>query len=458
VARGVSERDLKRAYLALIRRYKPEHAPEEFRRIREAYESIRDRGTGFGPAGWFVPPPAGVVLTEWDELPPAAASPGPAPEALWDLACTGDLGHAYAQLRALADGPAPAAGLFARLYWLQVVLPALEPGRPALDWLVRGVLHDASAWSLRELLRREVYSQPSLAMSESWLRLMAGGVRSDLLVEAAGLRWRAATALKRWDVIGDDIGRLRAMSRVPDDRAWLPCLIAAASRLAWCDRPWPDRTRPLLDEIKALDYLHDEFSAELLELDHALESARAWNKMKASVNACPRALHALMPVSWQGIPAVVHPLVRAYAEDLARRPFQALAFCDDIRAKVPAVFGHLTTLLHELLQTLAHPEDARAPEELSRLVVRFLAPGVWREHAAFRTRLLAFCLKYAVPPDAVASSIASRPDFAYRDGTHLSQVIADDWPVRHVYQSCECSSLEPLNGLACFGDAAVGRC
>ena len=29
---GVSPRDLKRAYHALIRRYKPEHAPEEFRK------------------------------------------------------------------------------------------------------------------------------------------------------------------------------------------------------------------------------------------------------------------------------------------------------------------------------------------------------------------------------------------------------------------------------------------
>lgn len=38
---GVNERDLRRAYVRLIRIYKPEQFPEHFRRIREAYEAVR---------------------------------------------------------------------------------------------------------------------------------------------------------------------------------------------------------------------------------------------------------------------------------------------------------------------------------------------------------------------------------------------------------------------------------
>ena len=38
VSRDVPPRELKRAYTHLIRTYKPEHAPEQFRRIREAYD------------------------------------------------------------------------------------------------------------------------------------------------------------------------------------------------------------------------------------------------------------------------------------------------------------------------------------------------------------------------------------------------------------------------------------
>ena len=37
--RNVLPRDLKRAYTRLIRAYKPEQHPEQFRRIREAYET-----------------------------------------------------------------------------------------------------------------------------------------------------------------------------------------------------------------------------------------------------------------------------------------------------------------------------------------------------------------------------------------------------------------------------------
>src|SRR5579872_5824145 len=47
VSPGVSPRDLKRAYLQLIRRYKPEHAPEQFRLIREAYEAASQQITFF---------------------------------------------------------------------------------------------------------------------------------------------------------------------------------------------------------------------------------------------------------------------------------------------------------------------------------------------------------------------------------------------------------------------------
>jgi hypothetical protein len=39
VPRDVGPRELKRAYTRLIRTYKPERFPEEFRRIRAAYEA-----------------------------------------------------------------------------------------------------------------------------------------------------------------------------------------------------------------------------------------------------------------------------------------------------------------------------------------------------------------------------------------------------------------------------------
>jgi tetratricopeptide (TPR) repeat protein len=42
IARGADERDVKRAYFRLVRRYSPESHPEEFKRIRMAYEVLAD--------------------------------------------------------------------------------------------------------------------------------------------------------------------------------------------------------------------------------------------------------------------------------------------------------------------------------------------------------------------------------------------------------------------------------
>jgi hypothetical protein len=40
IDRSVDLRDLRRAYVRLIRIYRPEHFPDQFRRIREAYEHL----------------------------------------------------------------------------------------------------------------------------------------------------------------------------------------------------------------------------------------------------------------------------------------------------------------------------------------------------------------------------------------------------------------------------------
>src|SRR5688500_12033029 len=47
-----TETDVKRAYTRLIRRFKPEHHPEQFRRVREAYEHALEMLKWHG----FVPP------------------------------------------------------------------------------------------------------------------------------------------------------------------------------------------------------------------------------------------------------------------------------------------------------------------------------------------------------------------------------------------------------------------
>src|SRR5579871_2450229 len=63
LSRGFDLRALKSSYGVLIRKYKPETAPEEFQRIRAAFESLKDRlqsgdnfsGSPFSLPGFSVP-------------------------------------------------------------------------------------------------------------------------------------------------------------------------------------------------------------------------------------------------------------------------------------------------------------------------------------------------------------------------------------------------------------------
>src|SRR4051812_35481070 len=73
VAAGASETELKRAYTRLIRRFKPEHSPEQFRLVREAYEAALQ---GSGWRGHFLPP-VPPPPTPPASPPPVAREPKP---------------------------------------------------------------------------------------------------------------------------------------------------------------------------------------------------------------------------------------------------------------------------------------------------------------------------------------------------------------------------------------------
>ena len=145
VSWGVSARDLRRADLRLIKIYKPEHAPEQFRRIREAYETL-SRFTSHDSDSTSIEGPETVVLhtTSFQrvprEVPPShETAPAIVPSDPWDLACQGDLEEAYQQLSNRVETAQAREEMFLQLYWLLVSTPTLEADRKPCDWLIRGI-------------------------------------------------------------------------------------------------------------------------------------------------------------------------------------------------------------------------------------------------------------------------------------------------------------------------------
>lgn len=269
VSSEISRRDLKRAYARLIKKYKPEHAPEEFRRVRAAYEKLdqqlewreehelrrrlfedesesssEDRQTR----------PSGAITSDNnsrnDVIPPQTSATEPGafdldtgeadqihtgqqgkdrnrqknPDELWQWALDGgDLQRVYAELLDWRRRRSPTEIDFARLYWLTTLVPDLEPDRDPCTWLIEGLRHHRSSHQLFEMLETEVRRRDGQVPAVLEDSLIDPGDVAWRRVNFAELRWFAARRQGRFDVINQDFQSLkRAFLDEPDQ--WLRLL------------------------------------------------------------------------------------------------------------------------------------------------------------------------------------------------------------------------------------------
>src|SRR5437660_1300776 len=82
VPANVGPRELRRAYNQLIRTYKPEQFPEEFRRIRAAYESLLPMAEWFGRLSETAEPETNAEPEQRPETPSPEAGDGRSGESL----------------------------------------------------------------------------------------------------------------------------------------------------------------------------------------------------------------------------------------------------------------------------------------------------------------------------------------------------------------------------------------
>ena len=232
VDRTTEPRAIRKAYHQLIRRFKPEHAPEAFRRIREAFEATQrfnPRDGDDGDEATAAPDPTG-------EPPWAPVAPAPASAAadLWEQACAGDHAAAYQGLIGRWERGTHGEDLFLQLYWLLAVAPDLGPDQTPIDWLIRGLQAcGPAAGRLRELWCREVEADPASATSGASRRLLDAGTPVSLVSFVVDARWRAARRYRDWGVITTDLDLLRVWLPAASVLAWARCLLLAAENLAW---------------------------------------------------------------------------------------------------------------------------------------------------------------------------------------------------------------------------------
>jgi curved DNA-binding protein CbpA len=447
VSFGMSPRDLRRAYTRLIRTYKPEQFPEHFRRIREAYETVL-RHAEFFTFGAAASPANGEPMSE------ETAAPSPEPESgaadgkrdgmvparargleeqlndLWEQACRGEEREAYWGLRELSQRYPRHSDLRLRLYWLLALSPELDEGRSPCAWLVEELRDNGLPGSARELYRRELEADPVEALTDRCAALLECQAPAERLTELAGWRWQAAGRLGRWDVITDDLQRLRQLVLGEGEEAWVRLLLASLDQLAWAPGLPDGQIGSYFQEVEQLGHLGARLGFEFDRLEFLRELSAQWRRLAKDrlllLPALAPALVPLVPLSWTRPIEEVRPALLEFLGWVARHAHDTLNNLDRLQNLAPAVLAQFGRLLESLRDDLDVPPEPEVTEAVTRLTLDFLeGGGNFSYGEEDRHRLLDFCLREAVSPELVARVVENE--------VRLAELLTNDWPLRYVY-------------------------
>jgi hypothetical protein len=432
----VDRRELRRVYAQLIRIYKPEHSPEQFRRIREAYEVVEQfiASRAAGGDGPVAMPPASAntapqtvdaaAFVPPDAEPPRRTELDPREiDLAWHRAKTGDAAGAYRRLAELAGGEICDDELFVRLYWLLQVAPEADPDRDPRDWLAAGLRRLGPGGRLLTLYRAELADDPREVLSDRSNELFDSSTPQKLLAELAIDRWRAADTIQRHDVICRDLEKLRPIIGEANDVLWARLLMGAMDQLAW--NPQPEIVRFVEQcraEVERIAEHQAILGSEVNHRDLLFDLVKGWGPALGSATIPDdwlRSLRELLKTAWNRPTDTVRPRLISLLTPLVRVPSYGLQWLDELEKCAPVLhhFGRvIEAFFHE-----THPERPRRElAEVHGKLVEFLgrfriplfngkspkSPGgkngpIGREH------LLTFCAQASITAAELVTVISA---------------------------------------------------
>jgi hypothetical protein len=445
---GGALRDLRRAYTRLIRVYKPEQHPEQFRLIRAAYDCLlpfarSSEASGpadaAGPRIFFISADQSITSPADEFSPPRDRDRTPPPpgledelDELWAAAVDGDAAGAYRRLVQLSHQQAGKVDIYQRLWWLLACTPALGGKDEPADWLVRGLLATGLAGPLRELYRGVVDDDPREAFRDRFSTLLAAPAPPAARAELFEWRIRAAARLDNWKVIADDVQRLGESFRRDDEKVWLRLQFVLADALAW---DGGTRAAELLKdcraEIKRLEFLAAEFSGWYDRFDVLMSGAPGYRELLRGDNVPPRLLE-IIRLSRTRPPAELYARLKSILGGVARDPQLWLAHFDRVHAKSPGALELLGQLLDQYEGDLESPPPLTAgAESVTELLKDFLSSAGGQHYVNCRRALLELNLREALTPDQIVDVASNLAGAWAAPGNTFAHMVAADWPLRY---------------------------
>jgi len=445
---GVDQRGLKKAYANLIRKFKPEHYPAQFARIRAAFERVQSRLDML--ASWREhelersshdddliiaeenlsdssnervtpvndhkesPRPRAGEDSSYDPVPipeskrqdPTRPSRetweqgGDSLEDAWNTILAGDADRGYLQLVKLSQSPAVAPEVFVRLYWVQRLFPKLETPHPA-HWLVLALRRSRLRGPAWELYCHELERHPNLVSVYEHQSLLGHAASPERLFDLLEQRWKAMVRDDRWNLVEQDLFQVRVDVKERSIETWARILFRAVDLAAWSSNGAAQAiVRLCATELDELTELHFRLNHEFQRYDHVLaildEARLDQIEHEADeieqIETVTREFTRLVRDTWTESLYVLTPRIKLMLERWVKNPRRALAMLTVLRNRASVAFYHLCSVIRRLDLDDTDRYSPDRPELIRGICQQFLRHRRSMSYVHLREELLEFCI------------------------------------------------------------------
>ncbi len=422
---------LKRAYAKLIRHFKPEHHPEEFQRIHEAYQSAKRWQSSwydFDEESFSLP---NTVQLTRDELATAQSQSAKTAdwEDAWEQAKKGELPLGYHALKQAADREPGQEEICLRLFWLLKLSPLLDD-RPAVSWLVRGMRVRGLRGQMFQLYLQELEHSPLAALEAGTEDLLALPESPDRLGQLLTARARAACRVGKLSKAEAELERMRNPLISESPAAWVRVLSAVLDEVAWLEWPssselyakWVKELKTFEDMHHGMEYVFDRLEL-LSELRKRISPLAKHKRILGLVRLAIR--------SWNTANDIENR--RAFFEEFTRwasAPAESLKRLDQAHKAAPQVVGQI----REATRRWGYGLDStgRLPMGDPALLNLF-KQWATDSYSSIRNSIAAFCIEEWVAPGEIVKILIEDQGLrlaAYRSRSKLAEHLHDDLPLK----------------------------
>ncbi|MCY2974520.1 MAG: J domain-containing protein [Planctomycetota bacterium] len=464
---GADPKEVKRAYTRLIKQFKPEHFPEQFRLLREAFDQINNNTTSWDrereiQSSRFLANKTRSRPNERDEQDsdeinsselsgskPSGSQSGASPSGtftgrirndeqpfskhayedptkrLWELAKSDGIESALDAIRESAWPEDLKTKICLIEYWLRKTKSPNPNSDEAARCLLENLHRFLDLPTAMNVARTELIAHPGLSSAIDLNKCFRKGNSLYNLSELLRIRWEAACQIHDHQQILLDY-QLFSERYFERRDTWDGVTITAINFLMWSTDPEVRiRCDEILSNLELDSGLRSSFEEYLTQIDYLKQIILEFQKVNAERPEWHPLLN-LVPSMWNGIDPLYANRAAAWLVQTSKDISYFMTVFDGLAKDSPRLLNFIKSSLSRVINiytsnndedcwerlgqqnsdTVKSPIDTRVSESIRR----FLTTADNRSFEKSRERLLRFCLDKQIKIDWVVEYISSTKD------------------------------------------------